>query len=306
MACNNPSCSCKNACPCRSGRPCHCTAGKPCRGCIGASTGAEFNGMMNLQVQSGPNDAPPPDRQRTPDMVITGDSPPVYNADQTPVRTYFQQQPAAAAAPPEPQDSLYHGRVEHGEWSWGGTKMEQTDGMGLSDEDPLNEAAWGPWGKHDRPSGDWQAKLDRAVKYLMGKSDALRRKIGASTHGGPPLTVQQASARMVSKGQGPYGYLIEFALALGTITPTGVRLIGLDPALFAPLSGARAGKTYRGVSLCPPPPKPYDDNDPIILALTKAAARGALTYKQLDLMGLHPCYLKGSNKIFKACAASGR
>jgi hypothetical protein len=290
MACNNPSCSCKGGCACRSGRPCHCTAGEPCPGCATASTGAEFNGMMSFQGQS-PNDAPPPEGQRTPDLVVFGDAPP-----QDPIGRRY---PAAPPAPPP--DSLYHGRVERGDWNWGGTQMQQTDGMGLSDSDPLNEAAWGPWGKRGRPEGDWHAKLDQAVRYLLGKSEALRNKIGASTHGGAPLTVQQASARMAAKGQGPYGYLIEFALALGTLTPTGVRILGFDPAVFAPLSGFKSGKTYMGADMAPPPPKPYNNADPIILALTRGAARGAITYKQLDLMGIHPCYLPGAGSFFQAC-----
>lgn len=334
MSCNNPACHCKGKCPCLSGRPCHCSAGAPCKGCSTVSIGAEFNGMMNLQ---GPNDAPPSDGQRTPDMVI-GDSPPV--------RTFFQQQqPATPAAPPP--DSLYHGRVEHGDWNWGGEQQWQHDGMGVSDSDPLNEAAFGPFGRAGRPGGDWHIRLNIAIQHLhMGKHGvgaktglllkaspavtkteqafggkrakqkpvfpAKEKKPSAFVAGGgkskkkkPTISYAAASQRMVAKGQGPYGYLIEFGLALKTIAPAAVRLLGLDPAVFAPDPALKTPGGYMGSPLAPPPPKPYNPTDPIIQTLVAGARKRVLTYRQLDILGIHPCFLPDAPSYFAKCPRVG-
>ena len=351
MACNNPACHCKGQCPCKSGRPCHCTAGKSCPGCASAHTGGRiFTGMGPSGDDS---NQPPPNGQRTPDLIVTDDSNSMVGRRRPAVAP-----PAAPAGPPP--ESLYHGRVEHGDWNWGGQQQAQHDGMGISDSDPLNEAAFGPFGRAGRPGGNWHVQLNLAVQLLgkkaAGKSENahVSKTVGMGMHGfgaktglllkGAPVVTKTeqsfggkrvaqkpvfapkekkasvfvagaskrkkqkatipyaaASQRMVAKGQGPYGYLIEFGLALKTITPAAVRLLGLDPAVFAPDPALKTVGGYMGSPLAPPPPKPYNPADPIIQALVAGARKRVVTYRQLDILGVHPCMLPGAVTYFPKC-----
>ena len=334
MACKNPACHCKGKCPCLSGRPCHCTAGATCPGCTSAHTGGRNFNVMGPSGDDS-NQAPP------------------SGQDSPPIRTAFVSipvaQPVPAAAPPAypnapPPDSLYHGRVEHGDWNWGGQQQQQHDGMGISDSDPLNESAWGPFGKAGRPGGDWHIRLNVAFQHLNMGKHGFGAKTGLLLAKGAPVVTKTeqafggkrraqkpvfatkekkasvfvagagkgkkkkatipfaaASQRMAAKGQGPYGYLIEFGLALKTLTPAAVRLLGLDPAVFAPDPALKTVGGYMGSPLAPPPPKPYNPADLIIQALVAGARKRVVTYRQLDILGVHPCMLPGAVTYFPKC-----
>ena len=97
--------------------------------------------------------------------------------------------------------------------------------------------------------------------------------------------------------ESPYGYMIEHGLALGILSPQQVRAMGLNPAHFAPDLYQVKPDLYKGLMLPKPQKPPYDPADPVIAALARGFDQNHVTYRQIDLLGLHPYYIPGAQGV---------